>query len=1202
MKIIHASDLHIRTGDLDRARYDEYRDIFSTFIQEVRAVVGEKRVILTGDIFHNKGRIEPAGIKLAHYLLDGLLECCDVFFICGNHDYRQDEPRIPDMLEAIYQNYFQKKVNTAHTAYYLNRSGVTEWPGLQIGVLDIRDVLKSYNTSGTVEERPPFPKAEMKHGTVNIALYHGMKVDTSYFDTYHLVLLGDNHKRAHLPRKGTVWGIGYAGSMIQQNYGESFFEHGYTIWDLDTKLHTFHELFNEYAFCTLTEKNGCLCLLDRGVERPVQDIRWPKHPRLQVLDGTDPKLLDALLGGAAGTLQYTLISQQQLDQVEDMQQPTIDHVNNIDRWVEFIKEQNIDVDTDYIYQPSTLALQFDPNDHLERYVKKLTDRNDKINKAIQEWLNHDQCKNVVREAVCLLHMRWDYLMCFGEGNTFDFTKLKNTIALLNGKNAIGKSSFLDVLCIALYGQPTKMRHLITGKKYTDKIIHDKKPKDGSANVKLTLAVGSVSYEIHRVFGTQSNKEHLLKSIHVRLYKDRVLYLEGATKVDGWIEEHVGPMESVLMSSMLCQMDLNNFFYLKHEDQKAILDRALSLESVSLYGKILKESILAHHDMINQLGPAIETLRLSMGNTPPMDNDQLEQLKTTLHTKEQLQKKYQSFITKRIVSKEPLPEDIDEQIRICKEQLPEDPSTIDQETYFRLKEKLQVLQEKYKQYSHVKDTKLSLEKCKQKYQASLDKKPTTDKSPDTIKHTMQEYQTWKKTTQEQADVEEPTPVEKPKYPDIQVPKGVVVPENGCFVPFPGDFDFTVDLDGLTEKSAAYQELIESYQETQQEYENLSKFAGEVKLEINHDCSACQCNHARYSDMDARVKEKKAILDKKEKKYQLWQTKKKTIDQLLATYPNQLYTAYHTHKQWQAYNKYQKQANTYKKAAAYKHEKQKYDQFLTKYQDFHDNYCQWEAEHETLQAIYDKKQLQTTIATLQEQYDTLHTTVQSYQTYTHLLNLKYSDKLNTLDQELKTLRHTFSQETTLKQQYDKNHQQLDLLTRYETTYKQKLDSLKTLEACFMGDSTAGGGFKEWIYRQHVIPSLNKSVNKFLATLDTFKFEMLYEKKNFIYLLHDRGNTPTLDKASGYQNFIIGLAFRMTLSTMGAMGQQFKNLFIDEGFTACDADNMTKVPDILRAMMTYGKYDSILVMSHLDSVRESCQMQLQIKREGPYSFIHV
>jgi ABC-type Mn2+/Zn2+ transport system ATPase subunit len=75
---------------------------------------------------------------------------------------------------------------------------------------------------------------------------------------------------------------------------------------------------------------------------------------------------------------------------------------------------------------------------------------------------------------------------------------------------------------------------------------------------------------------------------------------------------------------------------------------------------------------------------------------------------------------------------------------------------------------------------------------------------------------------------------------------------------------------------------------------------------------------------------------------------------------------------------------------------------------------------------------------------------------------------------------------------------------------------------------------------------------------------------------------------------------LTRIGAIGQQLKHLLIDEGFTACDSSNIEKVPMFLKSILDYGKYHSILLMSHLESVRECTHTMIHIQREDPFSYI--
>ena len=91
-----------------------------------------------------------------------------------------------------------------------------------------------------------------------------------------------------------------------------------------------------------------------------------------------------------------------------------------------------------------------------------------------------------------------------------------------------------------------------------------------------------------------------------------------------------------------------------------------------------------------------------------------------------------------------------------------------------------------------------------------------------------------------------------------------------------------------------------------------------------------------------------------------------------------------------------------------------------------------------------------------------------------------------------------------------------------------------------------------------------------------------------------------ASGYQRFIVGIALRLAFACIGATGQNIRHLFIDEGFVACDAFNLDKIQVMLKGMMEYGGYQSIFLMSHLDVIRDSANMIIDIQRSGMFSSI--
>ena len=102
-----------------------------------------------------------------------------------------------------------------------------------------------------------------------------------------------------------------------------------------------------------------------------------------------------------------------------------------------------------------------------------------------------------------------------------------------------------------------------------------------------------------------------------------------------------------------------------------------------------------------------------------------------------------------------------------------------------------------------------------------------------------------------------------------------------------------------------------------------------------------------------------------------------------------------------------------------------------------------------------------------------------------------------------------------------------------------------------------------------------------------------KQISWYLIDGENKICIEKASGYQRFIIGLSLRISLSYIGASGINCNQLFIDEGFTSCDKEHLREIPKFINNLL--GKYESIILMSHLDIIQECVDKTIEIKRQN-------
>ena len=274
--IIHIADLHVRCGNRDVARIDEYEAVFTNFINDIRdipAVVnGTALVVIAGDIFDTKTRAETAGAIMFFKFINSLTTLVPVVVICGNHDFKQAEPDTPDSVEMFTTPYQTTTHN--HSLTYLKDTGRYVWGNVGFGLVSVKDTLRAFNTAGVVENLPTFPSADvfpeqviyrvaLFHGTISqSSLPSGRSADTvahgyplDWFATagYDSVMLGDNHvQQVHVTKDGMTWG--YSGSLVQQNFGETLVGHGFILWEVANKTGALHHVRNDYGSVTVIDE------------------------------------------------------------------------------------------------------------------------------------------------------------------------------------------------------------------------------------------------------------------------------------------------------------------------------------------------------------------------------------------------------------------------------------------------------------------------------------------------------------------------------------------------------------------------------------------------------------------------------------------------------------------------------------------------------------------------------------------------------------------------------------------------------------------------------------------------------------------------------------------------------------------------------------------------------------------------------------
>lgn len=245
-KIIHISDIHIRNYKM----HDQYKEVFNLFIKDIKKMskiytYNEMRIVIVGDLFHQKITVSNEQFILGHTFLKACAKYCPVVIIAGNHDLLENNKERMDSISPIIE------VLDNENVYYYKDTGCFQDDNVVWCVYSVFD-----------SNMPPdiiSGRKEFGNDKTYIGLFHapviGSKTDTNYemehgvnltyFDGCDIVMLGDIHKRQEFEHNGVK--IVYPSSMIQQNYGESIGNHGYLIWDVETKTYTEYNLESSYG-------------------------------------------------------------------------------------------------------------------------------------------------------------------------------------------------------------------------------------------------------------------------------------------------------------------------------------------------------------------------------------------------------------------------------------------------------------------------------------------------------------------------------------------------------------------------------------------------------------------------------------------------------------------------------------------------------------------------------------------------------------------------------------------------------------------------------------------------------------------------------------------------------------------------------------------------------------------------------------------
>jgi DNA repair exonuclease SbcCD ATPase subunit/DNA repair exonuclease SbcCD nuclease subunit len=549
-KIIHLADIHIRLYK----RHTEYREVFERLYQSLRKRdLSDTAIVIAGDIVHSKTDMSPEMVKVVSDFLRTLSDIAPTIIIAGNHDLSISNPNRLDALTPIVENLKHPNL------HYFRESGIYQFADVQFGV---------HSIIGLQEE---WPSLSDMSGT-KIGLYHGpvhnAKTDSGYtvtnkitlekFAGFDMVMLGDIHSTQLLQESDSeIPEVLYAGSLIQQNFGEKMTGHGFAVWDVQArKVEEFVEIKNPFGYFTLILNGTDVPTISNMPDNVRLRIIADKSVELSLIKKVQATLrkkyniLECSVNySSTKLLQQSTSTTHSLDNIQD-----VNHQNSLLR--RYIEEKLPNTDT------ST--------------IDRILEINTKLNSQIAE---DELPKNIHWKPI---HLKFDNLFSYGEGNEIHFEKMNGLYGLF-AANAQGKTSAFQSLCFALYDKTPsafKGSHIINSRKE-------------SFYCELKFQAGDNVFVIER---RGSRKKTGEVKVDVNFY--RVESNGSTTSLNGLdrrdtnanIRSYVGTYEDFILTTLSVQNQNSLFIETGQSDRKDLLSQFIGLTVFDRLFNIASEEI------------------------------------------------------------------------------------------------------------------------------------------------------------------------------------------------------------------------------------------------------------------------------------------------------------------------------------------------------------------------------------------------------------------------------------------------------------------------------------------------------------------------------------------------------------------------------------------------------------------------------------
>ena len=222
----------------------------------------------------------------------------------------------------------------------------------------------------------------------------------------------------------------------------------------------------------------------------------------------------------------------------------------------------------------------------------------------------------------------------------------------------------------------------------------------------------------------------------------------------------------------------------------------------------------------------------------------------------------------------------------------------------------------------------------------------------------------------------------------------------------------------------------------------------------------------------------------------------------------------------------------------------------------------------------------------------------------------EAIENLEKLLKEKKLYAKESKSIEKQIESNSQEKIDLYKSLGSEEQRIEDLKQRQVEFQSIQSEYSSYDLFLRCMHPngigydiikqkLPVINEEIGKILSNV--VDFEIFFEtsgNKFDIFIKHSKHEARPIEMASGAEKTMAAMAIRLALLSVSSLPKS--DLFIlDEPGTALDEENMAGFIRILELIKVYFK--NVLLISHLDSLKDCVDMQIVIEKEAGFAKVN-